>query len=112
MGNSEYSLTAIIKITDICNLGCKYCYTPDDAFQGNMSLAVLERFISEAARYMKVRDPNNFTFLWHGGEPLLLGLDYFKAIKRIQDMLIESKNYVNLVQSNITLLTRVLRVLC
>lgn len=105
MGNSKYSLTAIIKITNNCNLRCKYCYTPDEAFQGNMSIGVLSRFINETSKYIELRNPINFTFLWHGGEPLLLGLEYFKSIKKMQDRIIKGNNYVNLVQSNITLLT-------
>lgn len=71
----------------ICNLGCRYCYylkkehlypkgksfrMPDD---------ILETFIVQ--RINASPDPV-IRFSWHGGEPTILGLDYFRKVVTLQ----------------------------
>ena len=69
----------------ICNLNCSYCYYLDKASlygeQSVMSFNLLNKIIRE---YIDVNDNEQIVFDWHGGEPLLLGLDYFKKIVEIQ----------------------------
>ena len=99
------SLTAIIKVTNCCNLKCKYCYIPDSAFFGNMSIQTLRKFITEVADYLnKSPSTHYFTFLWHGGEPLLMGKEFFEEIVNIQKDTLPNDRYINIVQSNLTLL--------
>lgn len=58
---------------------------------------------------MKTTLPNydRVSFIWHGGEPLSMGLDFYKDVIRIQEEI--SKDYKveihNSIQSNLTLLT-------
>ncbi len=100
------SLSSIVKITNRCNLKCKYCYTPDTAFWGDMSPEILERFIAGVAHILKESSNiNHFTFLWHGGEALLVGIDFFKLIIEFQNKYLPKERYTNLIQSNLTLLT-------
>lgn len=97
-------MTAIVKVTNCCNLACKYCYTPDSAFFGSMSLQTVEKLIEGVATYLD-RDANrHFTFLWHGGEPLLRGKPFYSRIAELQRTLLPKGLYTNLVQSNLTLL--------
>ena len=69
-----------------CNLRCAYCYYLRKAsmFAGGpwrMPEDLLERYIVQRL----VGSPGPVThFEWHGGEPTLLGLDYFRLIVRIQ----------------------------
>ncbi|MCL2489233.1 MAG: anaerobic sulfatase maturase [Propionibacteriaceae bacterium] len=70
-----------------CNLRCTYCYylaTPTMA--PRMSDAVLEAFISGyiAAGVGLQPDQTNINFVWHGGEPTLAGLDFYRRVVELQ----------------------------
>lgn len=63
-----------------CNLDCTYCFYrckaalyPETKMH-RMSLEVLERFIAD---YLRMRFPHT-SFGWQGGEPTLMGLDFFR----------------------------------
>lgn len=66
-------------VADHCNLRCKYCYEGigSERFQpGQMSPDLLRKVIAEGCAQAP---DNHIQFLWHGGEPLLAGLDLFRA---------------------------------
>ena len=70
----------------LCNLDCKYCYYLDKAeiYHGKepkMTLEMLEQFTKE---YIKANQSQFVTFNWHGGEPLVLGLDFYKKAVEFQ----------------------------
>lgn len=98
------SLTAIVKPTYACNLGCLYCYEGNRAEPNKrMSLDTLRNVITKLAQY---HGPERTThIIWHGGEPLLMGLDFFRAAVRIQQELGPEYKFDNSIQTNGTLLT-------
>lgn len=66
----------------ICNLDCKYCYflSKEMLYPGSrfrMADALLETFIKQYIESQKVPE---VTFAWQGGEPTLMGLDFFKRV--------------------------------
>ncbi len=69
-----------------CNLQCAYCFYRRCAalYPGEtaprMRLATLEQLI---AGYMALDMPQHI-FGWQGGEPTLMGLDFFQAVTRLQ----------------------------
>ncbi len=70
----------------ICNLDCKYCYFlskerlyPDSKFR--MSETLLEEYTRQ---YIEAQHVPEVTFAWQGGEPTLMGLDFFKQAVRYQ----------------------------
>ncbi|MCK5670035.1 anaerobic sulfatase maturase, partial [Candidatus Bathyarchaeota archaeon] len=92
----------------LCNLGCRYCYyldkdklyPEDEAFQ--MPTDILEDYI---VQHIEASPDNVITFSWHGGEPTLLGLDYFLGIVDIQRRhQPPNKRIINGIQTNGTLL--------
>lgn len=89
-----------------CNLGCSYCYYQDKvrlyAEHSYLSMDCLEKVIKE---YIDINASEQIVFDWHGGEPLLLGLDYFKKIVEIQRKYRGNKHIYNTIQTNATLLT-------
>ena len=89
----------------MCNLGCSYCYYLDKVRfydeHSYLPLDLLEKVIKE---YIEINDSEQIVFDWHGGEPLLLGLDYFKKIVDIQRKYRGNKHIYNTIQTNATLL--------
>ena len=66
----------------ICNLDCKYCYYlpkerlyPGSRFR--MSGDLLDTFTRQ---YIEAQGVPEVTFGWQGGEPTLMGLDFFKKV--------------------------------
>jgi uncharacterized protein len=91
----------IVKVTNACNLACKYCYA-GDAGSGVMSTPVLERLIESFAQ---LKQP--VSFIWHGGEPLSAKLSFYEYAMYLQYW--HSKrsgfHFRNNIQTNGTLVT-------
>jgi uncharacterized protein len=71
----------------VCNLECRYCYylKKKDLYQNGtsfrMSGDILEKYI---VQHIDASDASVINFSWHGGEPTVLGLDYFRKIVELQ----------------------------
>jgi uncharacterized protein len=71
----------------ICNLDCDYCYyLSKETLQngpgaGRMSDEVLEKFIQQ---YIAGVTGPEVVFSWQGGEPTLLGVDFFRKVVAFQ----------------------------
>jgi uncharacterized protein len=91
----------------LCNLACKYCFYSDkkslypDARLSKMSDAVSESFIKQ---YIESQNTSKITFSWQGGEPTLLGVDFFRRIVELQQRYAFGKQIANTFQTNGTLL--------
>jgi uncharacterized protein len=91
----------------LCNLDCKYCfYTEKEAlFPKNttfqMTDIVLETYIK---KYIASQKAPEIMFAWQGGEPTLMGLDFFKKVVSLQDKYANGKKIANTFQTNGTLL--------
>jgi uncharacterized protein len=96
----------VLQPIDLCNLNCTYCYLPGRRSPERMADAVLESILSKSLA-ASPRVMSGFTTLvWHGGEPLLAGLDFY----RVATALIHKYKPVNLdvrqaIQTNGTLIT-------
>ena len=91
----------------LCNLRCHYCYYLDKAEiyggkEPRMTLEMLETFVRE---YIAANDVPEVFFNWHGGEPLLMGLDFYKKAMEFQKKYAGGKTIHNTLQTNGTLLT-------
>ena len=89
-----------------CNLDCHYCYYLDKAVQYGGRQAVmpdelLERYIRQ---YIEANDVPTVTFCWHGGEPLLLGIDFYRRALALQQKYADGKRIENTLQTNGTLI--------
>jgi uncharacterized protein len=86
-----------------CNLRCDYCFYlirselyPDTKVH-RMSEKVLDRMISS---YMATEQPQ-YAFGWQGGEPTLMGLDFYKKVVELQQKYgSEGKIVTNGLQTN------------
>lgn len=99
-------------IGPICNLDCRYCFylekeemyvqegrRPRPSWQ--MSDEVLETYIRQ---YIQQQDAQEINFAWQGGEPTLLGADFFRKAVAIQTKYAEGRTIHNALQTNATLL--------
>lgn len=94
----------IIKPTHSCNLSCEYCYLDENAENGFMTSETLQNSLEKVVRAFGKGTP--VEYIWHGGEPLIRGLDFFREITEIVDFLRkEGYSISNCIQSNGTLLT-------
>lgn len=91
----------------ICNLDCSYCfylekeglYSPQQRWA--MSQPVLESYIRQ---YIEAQSGEMVNFAWQGGEPTLLGVDFFRKAFEIQQKYANGKTIQNALQTNGVLL--------
>ena len=101
-----------INLSMKCNMHCKYCYVYSQEISQQeksetLTVADVERVLYQYADMtddepgIKILDVS-----WHGGEPLLLGLDFFRGVIEVQRKLYESKRVFvrNRLQTNATLI--------
>jgi uncharacterized protein len=95
-------------IGPVCNLNCDYCFYlekqvlfgPDERYR--MPDDVLAAFITN---YIISQPTPVVEFVWQGGEPTLLGIDFFKRVIELQKPFSGTKTISNSLQTNGTLLT-------
>jgi uncharacterized protein len=95
-------------IGPLCNLSCEYCFylekkvlfAPNEKYQ--MSDDVLRAFITG---YISSQPTPVVEFVWQGGEPTLLGINFFKRVVELQKPFVKGKTITNSLQTNGTLLT-------
>lgn len=96
--------TVIVKIVgNECNLRCNYCFynTTDQSVKTIMNFDLLGKMIQDVISYSR----ENAVFIWHGGEPLLAGLDFFEQIIEFQQKYNRfGKSIRNSIQTNGTLI--------
>jgi serine-type anaerobic sulfatase-maturating enzyme len=94
-------------IGPICNLDCKYCFYlekenlyPNTRHWG-MAPEVLERYIEQ---YIAAQPADEVHFAWQGGEPTLLGVDFFRNVVALEQKYADGKSIHNALQTNGTLI--------
>ncbi|HEY93682.1 MAG TPA: anaerobic sulfatase maturase [Dehalococcoidia bacterium] len=87
-----------------CNLECSYCYYLDAATlfpsreRFRMSDEILENYIRQ---YMTTSPGPEVLFVWHGGEPTLAGLDFYRRVLELQQKYLpDGKSFRNNLQTN------------
>jgi uncharacterized protein len=87
----------------ICNLACVYCFylEKENLYRGNsdfrMNSEVLESYIRQ---YIEAQPVDHVYFAWQGGEPTLLGVDFFKRAVELQQKYANGKTIENAFQTN------------
>ncbi len=100
--------TTVKAIGSACNLDCSYCYylskaeLLDQDSSRRMGDEMLERFVIDT---ISGQDTPQIEFSWHGGEPTLLGLPFFRRVVELQQKhLPPGRTVSNDLQTNGTLL--------
>lgn len=92
-------LSIIVKPTHDCNLGCSYCYVGSGVDSRKMDDNTLGNMIEKSMNVFE-----QVSFIWHGGEPLLLPISFYEKVIAYQNRL--NSKAVNTVQTNGTLLSK------
>jgi uncharacterized protein len=96
----------VVKVSKFCNLRCTYCYEHRELYVRDvMSCETLERLFAGVDAFgdeLCARGiAPEFSFVWHGGEPLLLSPDYYRRMTELQQRHIHRYPYRNSVQTNL-----------
>ncbi|MGH9328569.1 MAG: anaerobic sulfatase maturase [Terriglobia bacterium] len=87
----------------LCNLDCKYCFylEKEKLYPGKsdwrMPEDVLESYVRQ---YIEAQSVDAVSFAWQGGEPTLLGVEYFRKVVELQKKYANGKRIENAFQTN------------
>ena len=84
-----------------CNLSCRYCYYLDKGSGQVMDESLLEEFTRQ---YIEAQTVPQVLFTWHGGEPLLKPLSFYRRALELQQKYGRGRQIDNCLQTNGTLL--------
>jgi len=89
-------------VGDRCNLRCSYCRNRE--FDQDKITLMNTEVLDSLFRIVATLQQKIIRICWHGGEPLLAGLDFFEKIVAHERKLV-NKQFINSVQTNATLIT-------
>lgn len=87
----------------VCNLACRYCYYLEKSklYQGGQQHIMDERLLEEMTRqYLEAQTQREVLFTWHGGEPLLRPLSFYRKALRLQQRYARGRKVDNCLQTN------------
>lgn len=103
-------LSIIFKPTSRCNLRCRYCYAARERndFDGMMSIADAQKAFDWIKIYCEKLHVKDVTVIWHGGEPLAMGVTFIKECIDYYTKILKEELFINVrnqIQTNLTLAT-------
>jgi uncharacterized protein len=94
-----------------CNLNCSYCYYLEkealypDATKFVMDAGLLETYVRDYIRSQSIFGADRIQFIWQGGEPTILGVDWFRNVVGLQRKYAPpGVDVANALQTNATLI--------
>ncbi|GEA60591.1 anaerobic sulfatase maturase [Vibrio comitans] len=90
--------------SSVCNIDCKYCFYlekdklyPERKNNWKMSQETLEIYVKQ---YIEANDSYEIEFAWQGGEPTLMGIEFFIKALEYQKKYSNGKKIKNTLQTN------------
>ena len=102
MGRAPAFGTMVKPIGSACNLDCHYCYYRDksEIYSNNMPRMSEEMLETYIRQYIQGASQQNISFCWHGGEPLMAGLPFYRKAMELQKKYAGDKVIENTLQTN------------
>lgn len=100
----------ILKVSSICNLNCRYCYLFNKSdkshlrFSNIMPQEVVVATLKSIDDYLKTIPSKTIELTFHGGEPLIAGIDFYNRFFDLADKYIKSGKVKYSIQTNGSLL--------
>lgn len=100
--------TIIFKETEACNSNCIYCDVVKRKKPKTISFELLQHVFQEIDKYLKAKPFEEIELIWHGGEPCIVGVEFYKKVLELQQNYCpETKSRItHAIQSNLTLITQ------
>ena len=103
----------VLKVASRCNLNCEYCYMynlGDRTYRSQpkmMSDDTVDSILTRVSNYLTLSGSKTFAFIFHGGEPLLVGYDFYQSfVRKAHDLLPSLMKIDCTIQTNGVLLTQ------
>jgi len=88
----------------VCNIDCEYCFYlekeklyPDAGKNWRMNDEILQRYVTS---YIDAQETDEISFAWQGGEPTLMGVDFFRRAVELQKQHAGERPVTNAFQTN------------
>lgn len=96
-------ISAYLKATNFCNLGCEHCYLPESvhANKEKMTAEMLLHKVMSFLKEINKRKTSQYFLIWHGGEPLVLPVSYFDIAGEIIDQYFPEGNLIEAIQTSL-----------
>lgn len=93
-------------VGDACNMRCQYCYYTDKSRFSKGSHRIIDEHLLEhfIQSYIESQATPQVLFTWHGGEPLLCGLDFYRKVMSLEEKYANGRQIDNCLQTNGTLI--------
>ncbi len=94
-------------IGPICNLDCSYCFylEKEKLYPGTSNFKMTDETLERYVRnYIQQQHAPEISFAWQGGEPTLMGVEFFRKVVAHQKQYADGKTITNAFQTNGTLL--------
>lgn len=100
--------TLIFKETEACNSNCVYCDVIARKKPRTINMERLEKVFVYINEYLEKYPKEHFSIVWHGGEPCIVGVDFYKAVVEFQNKhCSNTKNRIEHdIQTNLTLINQ------
>jgi uncharacterized protein len=93
----------ILQGTPFCNIDCSYCYLPHRTAKQRMHMDTLDAIVARLQQDQLLG--SHLTVNWHAGEPLVMGVDFYRqALRHLAPLSAQGTHVVHSVQTNGTLI--------
>lgn len=90
----------IIKLTNQCNFSCVYCSEGNPTIRKFIEMDTLKKMVDDVPEILENTHDDMIELLWHGGEPLLYGLDNLSEIMQYATQKLAKYKLKFLLQTN------------
>lgn len=101
------TVVVVIKPTTACNARCRYCASDGGAGREALTADRLPELFAPFAVWLAAHPDERLSWIWHGGEPMLLGTAFYSRVARVQREVFgpDATRVRNMMQTNLSLLT-------